>query len=496
MSALTPTLYEQLAGEITTLIQAGTLRPGERIPSVRHLSISRQVSIATVLEAYRVLEDRGFVEARPQSGYYVRPRPRVLREPEETRPPAAANFVGVTKLVNDFLRVGRDPKIVSLGGAVPSAELFPSGKLQRLLSSISRRRGRLLGHYSFAPANAEFQRELSRRSLDWSAGLAPEEFVATNGCMEALNLCLRAVTKPGDTVAVESPAYFGILLAIESLGLKALEIPTSPREGMSLQALALALNTRRIKACIVVATVSNPLGSVIPEAHRKRLVQMLEDAGVPLIEDEVYADLVFTEPRPAAAKRYDRAGNVMLCSSFSKTLAPGFRIGWVAPGRYRPQVELLKFINSVSTSELLQVTIAEFLRDGGYDHHLRRLRRAFRDNVVACTAAIEQSFPEGTSVTRPQGGFLLWIELPCGVDALELHAQALANGIAIAPGPMFSATGRYRNCLRLSYGHPWSNELQWAVLRLGELASRLAAASERRVEPAHTTQRVSVKPVG
>jgi DNA-binding transcriptional MocR family regulator len=237
----------------------------------------------------------------------------------------------------------------------------------------------------------------------------------------------------------------------------------------------MALNTRRIKACIVVATVSNPLGSVMPDAHKERLVQMLEDADVPLIEDEVYADLTFAEPRPAPAKHHDRSGNVMLCSSFTKVLAPGLRVGWVAPGRYRQQVELLKFINSVATTEFLQVTIAEFLRDGGYDHHLRRLRRVFHDNVAACTAAIEQSFPEGTGVTRPQGGFLLWIELPAAVDVTELHAQALANGIAIAPGPMFSATGRYRNCLRLSCGHPWSKELERALLRLGELATALAA---------------------
>ncbi|MET1083960.1 MAG: PLP-dependent aminotransferase family protein [Burkholderiales bacterium] len=423
-----------------------------------------------------MLEDRGFVEARPQSGYYVRPRPRVLREPATTRPPAAPQFVGVTQLVTDIIRAARDPKIVPLGAGVPAADLFPTSKLQRLLSSVSRRRTRLLGHYSLAPANAELQRELSRRSLDWSGGLAPEEFVVTNGCMEALNLCLRAVTKPGDTVAIESPAYFGVLQAIESLGVKALEIPTSPRDGISLEALAMALDTRRIKACIAVTTVNNPLGSVMPDARKEQLVAMLADAGVPLIEDEVYADLAFSEPRPAPAKRYDRTGNVMLCSSFTKVLAPGFRIGWVAPGRFRPQVELLKFINSVATTEFLQVTIAEFLRDGGFDQHLRRLRRVFHDNLAACTAAIEQSFPAGTGVTRPQGGFLLWVELPAAVDALELHAQALANGIAIAPGPMFSATGRYRNCLRLSCGHPWSKELESALLRLGELATALAAS--------------------
>lgn len=467
------TLYEQLAGEISGLIHARTLRPGERIPSVRRLSAQKRVSISTVLEAYRILEDRGLVEARPQSGYFVRPRPRVLDEPGISRPPSTPSFVGVTRLVDDMLRAGRSPHVVPFGAACPSPDLFPAAKLQRMLASVSRRKPRCLTHYSLAAGNEELRRELAKRSLDWGISLSAEEFVVTDGCMEAINLCLRAVAKPGDTIALESPAYFGVLQVIESLGMKALEIPTHPREGISLDALSVALQTRRVKACLVVPTVSNPLGSIMPEANKKRLVDLLTAADVPLIEDDIYGDLAFAEPRPVTAKSFDRKGMVMLCSSFAKVLAPGFRVGWVAPGRYQPQVEMLKFINTVATAEVLQMAIAEFLRNGGYDHHLRRLRRAFHDNINAFTSAIEKSFPEDTRVTRPQGGFLLWVELPGKLDALELHRDALKNRIGIAPGPMFSATGRYRNCFRLNCGHPWSRDIELALWRLGELAGQM-----------------------
>lgn len=471
------TLYQQLAGEISGLIDRGTLRPGERIPSVRRLSEKKRVSVSTVLEAYRILEDRGLVEARPQSGYFVRARPRLLPEPELTRPPAAPSFVGVSRLIDEVLEAARSPRTVPLGAGCPGPELFPAAKLQRILASVSRRKARTLAHYSLAAGNDELRRELAKRSLDWGKALAPEEFVVTNGCMEALNLCLRAVAKPGDAIAIESPAYFGVLQIIESHGMKALEIPTHPREGISLDALSVALQTRRIKACVVVPTVNNPLGSIMPEANKKRLVELLAAAGVPLIEDDIYGDLTFAEPRPVTAKSFDKKGMVMLCSSFTKILAPGSRVGWVAPGRFQPRVEMEKFINSIATAEVLQMTIAEFMRNGGYDHHLRRLRRVFHDNLTAFTAAIERSFPEETRVTRPEGGFMLWVELPGKIDALELHREALRNHIGIAPGPLFSATGRYRNCFRMNCGHPWSRDIELAIWRLGELAKQMLVKS-------------------
>ena len=470
-------LYETVAGDIFALIDSGTLLPGDRVPSVRRLSLQKGVSVSTVLEAYRLLEDRGVIVARPQSGYYVRSRARPVAEPAITNPPKAPSPVGVHDLVSRVLGAGHDPAVVQLGAAFPGHELMPVAKLQRILSATARRYPESLTTYATPPGREELRRQIARRTLDWGCNLTADDLIVTHGCMEALNLCLRAVAKPGDIVALESPTYFGLLQIIESLGLKALEIPTHPRDGISLEALALACERERVSACLVMSNVSNPLGAVMPDAAKKRLVRLLGERGIPLIEDLVYGDLYFSPTPPRAAKAYDRHGMVMLCSSFSKTLAPGFRVGWVAPGRYRAAVERLKFVSSVGNPELLQLTIAGFLENGGYDHQLRSLRRAFAERIDRTKRAVCEHFPEGTRATSPAGGFVLWVELPPGVDSLALYESTMREGISIAPGPMFSAANRYRNCIRLNCGCTWTPAVERALARVGELA---------KVQLAHT----------
>ncbi len=473
-------LYETVAGDISALIDSGTLLPGDRVPSVRRLSLQKGVSISTVLEAYRLLENRGAIVARPQSGYYVRSRLRPVAEPAITNPPQAPSPVGVHDLVSRVLGAGREPAVVQLGAAFPGHELMPAAKLQRILSATARRRPESLTTYATPPGREELRRQIARRTLDWGCNLNADDLIVTHGCMEALNLCLRAVTKPGDIVALESPTYFGLLQIIESLGLQALEIPTHPREGISLEALTLACERERVSACLVMSNVSNPLGSVMSDAAKKRLVRLLGERGIPLIEDLVYGDLYFSPNPPRAAKAYDKHGMVMLCSSFSKTLAPGFRVGWVAPGRYRSQVERLKFVSSVGNPELLQMTVAGFLENGGYDRQLRSLRRAFAERIERTQRAVCEHFPEGTRATNPVGGFVLWVELPPGADALALYESAMREGISIAPGPMFSASNRYRNCMRLNCGCTWTPAVERALARLGELAKlQLARATSR-----------------
>ena len=466
-------LYEAVAQDIANLVRDGTLRPGERIPSVRRLSVQKRVSISTVLQAYSVLENTGVIEARPQSGYYVRAKRERPLEPALSSPSAAATFVGVNALVERTLVARKRSGIVPLGEACPSPELLPTAKLRRLLASVSARHAVSLTAYAFPPGNEKLRRQIARHALDGGCNLHGDDIIVTNGCMEALNLCLRAVAKAGDTIALESPTYFGLLQIIESLGMKALEIPTHPRDGISIEALELATRKRGVKACVVMANVGNPLGSVMPDERKRRLVALLAERDIPLIEDDVYGDLYYGAARPRTAKAFDRAGMVLLCSSFTKALAPGFRVGWVAPGRFRAQVEMVKFINSVATPEILQLTLAEFLESGGYERHLRALRRTFAQQVQRTSAAIFDYFPAGTRVTRPQGGFVLWVELLPRCDALRLHREALAENIGLMPGPMFSAAkNAYRNCLRLSCGYPWSSRIDQALLRLGELAKQ------------------------
>jgi DNA-binding transcriptional MocR family regulator len=294
--------------------------------------------------------------------------------------------------------------------------------------------------------------------------------VVTIGCCEAINLSLRAVTRPGDTVAIETPAYFGFLETIQSLGLRTLEVPTEPRTGIDLAALREAFAHNDVKAVIVMPSFQNPLGSCMPDDKKERLYRLLADFDVPAIEDDIYGDLHFGERRPKPLKAWDTDGRVLLCSSFGKTLAPSLRVGWCAPGRYLERVRRLKFTNTLGTPVVLQKTISDFLRTGGYDHHLRSIRRAYQNQLHLFSQAILRHFPEGTRLSRPQGGFILWAELPAGVDTLQLYRDALRHHINTAPGALFSVKDRYRNCLRMNCGIPWSDPVDAALRTLGELA--------------------------
>lgn len=466
----TAPLYHRVAEHVHELIRSGTLRSGEKAPSVRRLSGQQRCSISTVLQAYQRLEDAGLLEARPQSGYYVRTPPAPVAEPAASRPPRRALVVEVNALADTLLGAAQDPAMISFGSACPQGDLFPLERLRRAVASRARRSHETLGHYGLPPGSEPLRRAVARRALEWGCRLDYRNLITTTGCMEAVNLCLRAVTQPGDTVALESPTYYGFLQILQALGLRALEIPTDPRSGVSLDALELALNTQAVKAVLMMPNVSNPVGATMSDTAKKRMVGMLAARGVPLIEDHIYAELNYAGPI-RAAKAYDRAGNVMLCSSFSKTLSPGLKCGWIEPGRWRDRIRTLKFVSSGGQTELVERVLADLLESGGYERFLRQLRRRCAQQVDAARAVIAESFPKGTRVTRPSGGFILWIELPKGADSIALFEKLLARGISIAPGSMFSASERYRNCLRISVGHPWNARTEKALREIGRLAA-------------------------
>lgn len=461
--------YRVLADRIAHLIDSGVLRPGEKVPSVRRLGRQENVSVTTALQAYSILESRGYIQARPQSGYYVRVRDVPFPpEPAVSAPGGKTTRVCIGDLVASVLRGGQDPGIIPLGTAVPGPELLPHRLLNRILAAEIRRGERLNG-YSYPPGEYGLRRQVVRRSLDWGSRLSPDEIVVTCGATQALDLCVRAVTRPGDLVAVESPCYFGTLLLLESLGLPVLEIPSHPREGICVDFLDKALAMHPVRACILSPCFSNPLGSCMSDAARRELVSMLARRSIPLIEDDTYGDLCYGEVRPKPAKAFDDNGLVLLCSSFSKILAPGYRIGWTAPGRYQKQVEQFQLASTMAVPKIFQKVIAEFLESGAYDRHLRKIRAAVSIQSARMIEAIGEYFPPGTRVTRPAGGILLWVQLPEGADAIQLSERALAEGIGISPGQMFSAGPHYRNYIRLNCGNPWSTRLEQAIQRLGKL---------------------------
>ncbi len=465
-------LYEDLASHIAALIDAGTLRPGERVPSVRQLCRERHVSPATVMRAYQLLEARGLIETRPRSGYYVSEvSQRRAPEPRRARTAARTTRVDVSELVFEILDAARDREVVPLGSAFPSPNLFPWPKLARYLGSAARQMDPWSTVESLPPGSVELRRQIARRYLRFGSRVMADEIVITNGALEALNLSLQAVTRPGDAVAVESPAFYACLQAVESLGLRAVEIPTDPREGVDLGALERAIDQHGVRACWFMTTFQNPLGATLPDDKKRDLVRLLESRDVPLIEDDVYAELYFGAQRPRAAKAFEKKGQVLHCGSFSKCLAPGYRVGWVAAGRFARDIQRRKVMTSLATSIPVQDGIAQLLRQDGYDAHLAKLRRTLASQQTTLLDSLQKHMPGGFRVTRPEGGYFLWLEFARGVDTLEVHRLALEQGISVAPGPIFSPRREFRNCLRLNCGHPWTAEIERAVEKLGRIVS-------------------------
>jgi DNA-binding transcriptional MocR family regulator len=457
--------YEQYADEIGELIRTQVLRPGDRLPSVRQASTSRRISPSTVFEAYYLLEARGLIQARPRSGYYVNAlRAPRADEPATAQPAAASTPVEISELVFEVLGSTRQAGVVPLGSAFPSPRLFPLERLARSLTPAMRALDPQRIVEELTEGSERLRRQIGLRYVAGGTGLDTREIVITTGAMEALNLCLQAVTRPGDVVAVESPTFYAALQA------RAVEVATHPRHGVDLDSLAQVLRGNAVKACWFMPNFQNPLGCLMPPENKRALVELLAQHGVPLIEDDVYGELCHGLQRPPPCKTFDRQGLVMHCSSFSKCLAPGYRVGWTAAGRFAPQVQRLKLMTTLATAVPPQEALSAYLAQGGYDRHLRQLRQTLADSQARALRGIAKHFPAGTRVTRPEGGYFLWVELPAQVDALRLHRLAASQNISLAPGHLFSADRRFANCVRLNYGHGGDERFDDALRTLGQLA--------------------------
>jgi DNA-binding transcriptional MocR family regulator len=462
--------YEKLAADIADMIRSGILPAGEKVPSVRAASRSHSVSPSTVFKAYYLLEDKGLIQARTRSGYYVRELAAAsMNEPEPARHTSEGTEVDVSELIFSVLASLKDPDTVPFGSAFPSPQLFPLPRLAKSMAAAVRGMAPAAILSDMTSGNPELRRQIALRYSMHGVRLAAHELVITNGAMEALNLCLQCVTQPGDLVAIEAPTFYACLQVLERLKLKAVEIPVHPREGVDLDLLRDSMARLPIKACWFMSGLQNPLGASMNEAKKAALYDLLEQHQVPLIEDDVYAELHYGTTQPHPVKSLDRAGLVMHCGSFSKNLAPGYRVGWVAGGRYTEQINRLKLMTTISPSLPAQAALADYLNHGGYDRHLRKLRDTLELQQGAMLAAAARYFPAGTRVTQPSGGYFLWFEFPEQVDSLQLFQLALAQGISLAPGPIFSPTQGFRHCARLNYGSPWNERSKRAMAVLGEI---------------------------
>lgn len=467
--------YLQIAQSLESLIATEALRIGDKLPSVRTLADEYNISMGTAFQAYYYLEGKGLIESRPKSGYYVRfNHKRLPAMPTTVRPDARQHAVSVKDMIDAIYSDIAAPVRYNYAIAVPDVSLLPTAKLAKsMVHALRNTKDGGIG-YEDTQGSPELRKQIARLAFNWGGKVRPDEVIVTNGCLEAITLALKAVTQHGDTVAVECPAYFGVYQAIESLGLKVVEIASDPVTGLDLDCLERSLKKFPIKAVLCVPNFSNPQGSCMPDATKKALVALITKHNIPLIEDDIYGELYFGKNRPKTGKYYDKEGLVMHCSSLSKSLAPGYRIGWILPGRFGGRVRQLKRIQSISSPTLTQAAMAHFLQNGRYDFHLKALHKALHTQCLRYSQSLIEHFPADTKISRPEGGFVLWVELNPAVDVFKLRADAVSQHISFVPGKIFSASCNFSHCLRISFGKPWNDDMDWGLKLLGDLVKKQA----------------------
>lgn len=443
-------IYEQTAELLRNQILEQQLRPGDPLPSIRELSSRLSIGRNSVIHAYMMLEDEQLIEPRPRSGYYVRarplsPNPGTALEPRKVQ-------LGATAL--EIIGAAQNAQLVPLGSADPDARCSGREFFYRRLSRHARDIAAAPGgnsHYVAPPGLDALRAQLARRAHSASLPAGADDIVITNGAQEAITLALLALARPGDTIAVESPCFYGTLQCIEALGMRALEIPGHPQLGMDMEALAQALGRWQVKAILTNPSFNNPTGACMPTAARHRLLRLACEHDLPVIEDDVFGELCHQGSRPPPLKALDTEGRVLLCSSLSKTLDSDIRIGWIMPGRYYEQVNYLKYVTTLASPGILQHAAADFLADNRYERHLRQVRRRYQARLGLLLEAIYQYWPGCALPLIPKGGFLCWVELPPGFDSDRLYRTAQQAGIGITPGSLFASDGRFSHCIRLNY---------------------------------------------
>jgi DNA-binding transcriptional MocR family regulator len=463
-------LYLRIARSIEQQIDTEVLKVGDKLPSIRMICRQHGISMSTAQYAYHELERKSLIEPRPQSGYYVSNSfRRKLAVPAPSRPLLHKAQQPGRNIFGEVFNNGSQKNVLLFSRGVPANELLPLAKLNKgVLQAVRNLEG---SGAVFEPieGNTKLRTQIAKWAFAWKGTIATDEVITTAGCINAIAYCMMALTKRGDTIAVESPCYYGVLQLAHSLGLKVLELPASPQTGVDLDALKKLIGKQKIRLCLFVSNFNNPVGSLMPDEHKKAAVQLLLQHNIPLIEDDIYGELYFGNSRPTCCKAYDEAGMVLLCSSVSKTLASGYRVGWVMPGKFREELLKIKFFHSLSNTTLTHEVIADFLENGRYEAHLRKLRQTLHTNYLQYVRVISQHFPEETKISRPQGGLSLWVELPAHINTIDLYYTAIRQKISIAPGSMYTLQQQYHNCMRLSYGLQWNEKVEYGLKVLGKL---------------------------
>ena len=473
-------LYQNIGALFESRIADGIYPVGDRLPSVREASRSLGVSLTTIYHAYNVLELKGLIRAKPQSGYLIARQLPVTSEDGDfalTQTDHQAAPALETIALQVLGEAGRDIT-APFGSIFLDAKLLPISRLLTVMREVSRRPAQRWATKD-AAGMLDLRREIAKRYTRYGYSVPLDQIIVTAGAIDGLNLALSALLRPGDSVAVEDPCFFPASFSLRRFGLKLVPIPVSPRDGLDLEVLESVLANGGAKACLMMPTCQNPLGVSLSLEKKGKLVRLIERYEVPLIENDAYGEFLPPEEGGSSCKVYDKSGLVIHCSSFSNSLSPELRVGWVSAGRFRDRVLSVKFLTSMSSHGLAQQTVAEFLKHENFDHHLRNLRSVLGDRRRRGLQELDNWGPLIMSRSNPDSGYIVWAKLPEGIDSLYLFKIAAAEGLSFVPGALFSIDRLRQNEIALNLSFAWTDETTESLKRLGSLIE------EARRERAH-----------
>lgn len=434
-----------------------------------------KASVYTVQQAYQLLEDERVLEVKDRSGYFVSSKKQSHNKKELNfvEKSFTPNLVNINQFASVFFQKLEDDSVTNLATSYPKSDFLPVRQIKKISQNLVREHIPEFLEGKFSSGEPVLKKTIARRLGERGTSVNQSQVLITNGCLDAINLCLRAITKPGDTVAIESPAFVGHLRSIEALGLKAIEIPAHPSTGMSIEAFEKAIAKWPIKALTITPSFNNPLGSNMPVENRRKLVEICTKHDIPIVEDDSLGELYFGKNPTPTLKSFDQNEIVLYCGSASKTIAPGLRVGWVIPGRYFNKVSFLKSFTNVSVAPLIQNIVGEFLSSGASQRHFRQIRQSLKNQKDLFLFSIFNHFPDGTAVSNPEGGLALWIKLSENISAAEFCERALHHQIGVVPGNFFSSSSSFDNYIRISYGIKWSEKVNASLKQLGKLATEM-----------------------
>lgn len=466
-----PTRYRLLADELAAALNEGRYPAGAQLPSLRQLCADHRASLATVTHALHELEDAGLIEARPRRGHFVR---GVSRPPARPSRPSLA-LEGRRKRMVELATT--QAGCVSLSHLSMAPALLPLAALQRQITKALADDPTVLASGVVFGTQA-LREQIARRLMRAGCTVDAEDIVVTHGEGDALELCLRHLTQPGDVIAVPEPASPRKLELVAHLGLKPLAIPAPQDGGFSVEALAFALQHHDLRCCIVEPTFDSVRGSSMPDAAREGLARLLQRHGVPLIERELMGELSRGPQRPRPVKAWDVDDQVLLCGSLACLTGPGFSVGWIVSRRHRLHLRAARVVHGELLPSLVDAALAGLLADRAFDAHLRRLRRQLATQTEAWVTFAQQVLPQGTRVSAGAGGHVIWVELPEGIDTAALLPGLREQGYSVIPGAAFGASSTLSRCLRLSAGHPLDRVRERGLVQLGEAVQAMVGRTQ------------------